>query len=227
MPGGAPLKRSSKRPCKYGPRDSDGLCPKKPKSSSSSSKSTSSRSSKKPCKYGERVNGLCPKKPKAAKAGPTVKKLTSVTAASRQAGEVLRSDKATGAQKKEAVRVLTTAVAGEVTRKVGEQVVETAKKKVTSRSGKAAIKKAVKTAAPIAGVAVKSAGAAGAILYVGGKALTANRAREAKSYAKQQLALTEKRLGKQKLTAEQKKTLLAQYEAHALKKAPTNSYSGK
>lgn len=51
--------KKAKRPCKYGPRDSEGFCPKKPKSSGSRV------SSKRPCKYGPRdSNGLCPKRPK-------------------------------------------------------------------------------------------------------------------------------------------------------------------
>lgn len=47
----------SKKPCKYGPRDSDGFCPKAPK------KPKKARA-KKPCKYGPRdADGYCPKKP--------------------------------------------------------------------------------------------------------------------------------------------------------------------
>lgn len=77
MPGGAKLRATSyaraksaasssrkvsaasSRPCKYGPRDSEGRCPKKPKSAAK----------KKPCKYGARTSeGLCPKKPRASSA---------------------------------------------------------------------------------------------------------------------------------------------------------------
>lgn len=49
-------KSKSKKPCKYGPRDDDGYCPKKP----AAAKSTKG---KKPCKYGARIDGYCPKKP--------------------------------------------------------------------------------------------------------------------------------------------------------------------
>lgn len=49
----------SKRPCKYGPRDADGFCPKAPRRSSGRS-----GASKRPCKYGPRdADGYCPKKP--------------------------------------------------------------------------------------------------------------------------------------------------------------------
>jgi hypothetical protein len=63
LPGGAPVKKktASKRPCKYGPRDADGYCPKKPKATRSSS--TTKTASKRPCKYGPRdADGRCPKK---------------------------------------------------------------------------------------------------------------------------------------------------------------------
>lgn len=47
---------TSKRPCKYGPRDDAGYCPKKPAGARSTSK--------RPCKYGPRdAAGYCPKKP--------------------------------------------------------------------------------------------------------------------------------------------------------------------
>lgn len=47
----------SKRECKYGPRDADGKCPKKPKAAKKAR-------AKRPCKYGPRdADGYCPKKP--------------------------------------------------------------------------------------------------------------------------------------------------------------------
>lgn len=50
---------SSSRPCKYGPRDADGKCPKAPK------KPKKARA-KRACKYGARdADGYCPKKPSA------------------------------------------------------------------------------------------------------------------------------------------------------------------
>jgi len=63
----------SKKPCKYGPRDSDGYCPKAPKKAKTAAK-------KKPCKYGPRdEDGYCPKKgtytSSSTKAAP-VKKMT-------------------------------------------------------------------------------------------------------------------------------------------------------
>jgi len=60
FPGNSSSMRSSstksKKPCKYGPRDADGYCPKKPKAAKKATK-------KKPCKYGPRdSDGYCPKK---------------------------------------------------------------------------------------------------------------------------------------------------------------------
>lgn len=231
MPGGAPLKSSSTRKCKYGPRDSDGRCPKKPRVSSSSSRTSSgSSSSKRPCKYGPRGDdGLCPKKPKAAKKerSPSVKQLRSVDAAARQAGEVIRSKKATGDQKREAVKVLGAAVAAEVGKKTVEHTVDRAKQAAKSKAGRAALKKAAKKAAPVAlGVAraVPVAGGAAATLYVGGKALTAQRKREATAFANAELR---KLRAKMKVTDAQAKTLWQQYYEFKLKQPVTNSFSGK
>lgn len=229
MPGGAPLSRpSSKRPCKYGPRDLKGLCPKKPKSSATKS---SGSSTKRPCKYGPRgADGLCPKKPKAPPRTPAVKQLKSVDGAARQAGEVLRSKKATKSQKQEAVKVLGTAVAGEATKKVGESIAREAKKAV--RQNKAPITKAAKKVAGSAAVAAGArAGLVGAAiagtLAAGGAALSANRRREAAAFAKAQLARTKSKLPKGALSAAQEKTLYDQYYQFALSKPVTNPYSGK
>ena len=228
MPGGAPLRSaSSKRPCKYGARV-DGKCPKKPKAASSGASARSGGPSKRPCKYGARTpDGKCPKAPKKAKATPTVRDLKSVSGASRQAGEVLRSRTATSSQKREAVKVLGAAVAAESGKKIAESAYQTAKKKATSRAGQAAIKKAVKKAAPIAATVVRGGVATGAVLYAGGKALSANRRRECRAYAKAQLTATEKRLGKQKLSSEQRATLLRQYQEHCEKQPVTNTFTGK
>lgn len=232
MPGGAPLRSaSSKRPCKYGARDSDGRCPKKSSAASARASAPSGARSKPPCKYGPRdQNGLCPKKPKTPRAAkaPTVRQVKSVDAAASQAGEVLRSSKATRSQKKEAVKVLGSAVAGEATKKVAQHVAREVKKAATSKSGKAAVKSALTKAAKVAGVVPTVAGI-GATLYVGGKVLKANRSRECKAWAKEQLRLTEQRLGAgaKQLTAEHRATLLAQYEDHCNKKPVTNPFVGK
>lgn len=54
-----------KPPCKYGPRDEYGYCPKKPAAEKGSSRSSSGG---KPCKYGDRLeDGSCPPKPKTQK----------------------------------------------------------------------------------------------------------------------------------------------------------------
>jgi hypothetical protein len=229
MPGGAPLRRSrSSRPCKYGARDEDGRCPKAPKRAAAAK----APRAKAPCKYGERdADGRCPKKPKSARAAkaPTVKKLKSVDGAARQAGEVLRSDKATKAQKHEAVKVLGSAVAGEASKKVAGDVARQAKKAVRQSGGARAVAK--KVAKVAAGSAAVRAGAVGAgiagTLYVGGKALDANRRREAAKWAAKQVSLTKKRLAPQKLTPEQEATLYRQYFDHFVQQPVTNPFLGK
>lgn len=228
MPGGAPLRTtsSSKRPCKYGPRV-EGLCPKKPKSSAAKASSSGSASKKKaPCKYGPRTaDGLCPKKPKAAPKGPSVKKLKSVSGAANQAGQVLRSDKATTQQKTEAVKVLGAAVAAESGKKVVEHIAKEARKQIAKPSTrKAAVNLAKKTAGAVK--AVGTATAIGATLAIGGAALDAQRDREARKYADRELAATKKRLGG-KITAEQAATLHQQYMDFYKKQPVQNPYLGK
>lgn len=223
MPGGAPLKaRSSKRPCKYGPRDSDGRCPKKPKSASARSKSASG---KRPCKYGPRgADGLCPKKPKSQRA-PSVRDYESVSRAAQQAGQVLRSSKATKEQKHEAVKVLGGAIAQESGKKIVEHTVREARKALKTPKGRAAAVKVAKSAAKAA-KAVGTATAIGAVLAIGGAALDANREREAQAYADRELAATRKRL-KGGLTPQQAATLRQQY-VDFFKKQPTqNPFLGK
>lgn len=233
MPGGAPLKSSRKRPCKYGPRDAEGHCPKKQRTSSGTSSGSSGgsrkRASKRPCKYGPRdENGLCPKKPKTPRAqrAPSVRDYESVSAASRQAGQVLRSKKATSEQKKEAVKVLGSAVAGEVGKKVAEHTYREAKKAVRTPEGRAALKQGAQIAKKV-GKGTLVGVAIGTTLHYGGKVLDAQREKEAKAWARQQLAATKQRLGKQKLTAAQEATLLKQYEDHFKKRPVTNPYTGK
>lgn len=215
MPGGAPLKKTSKRPCKYGPRDSEGKCPKKPPTPrKSSSSQAASKSSKRPCKYGPRTpEGRCPPKPKAPK---KVKQLQSVEGAAKQATQVLRSKEATTSQKKEAVKVLGTAVAVDVTKKVAADAQRKAKQALKKPETRKAIAKVAKEyGIPVAKAAGVATGV-GVTLAVGGAALSANRAREAKKYADRELAKTKKKLGKA-LTPEMEKTLHKQYEDHAKK----------
>lgn len=226
MPGGAPLTKRSSRPCKYGPRDEEGRCPKAPKKA----KATSSPKPKPPCKYGPRTaDGKCPKKPKAPKSEkqPTVRQLKSVDGAARQAGEVLRSKKATSTQKKEAVKVLTTAVAGEVGKKVAEHTYREAKKAVRQNKDtlKSAAKSAAKAAAGSAAVRAGVYGAAAAgVVAAGGAALSAQRRKEAKAFADRELAKTRKKV---KLTDAQASTLWQQYYDFKLKQPVTNSFVGK
>lgn len=216
MPGGAPLKKpraSSKRPCKYGPRV-DGLCPKKPRAGSSSrtsaGRSPSSRK-KAPCKYGPRdADGRCPKKPKAPRA---VRQYRTASAAGRQAGEVLRSKEATREQKKEAVKVLGTAVAVESGKKVTQQVAREAKKQLRTPAGKALVKRATRTLGTVA-KKVGGATAIGAVIGAAAVGIDKSKRREAKKAAQRELAATKKRLAPQRLTAQQEAELLRQYEEH-------------
>lgn len=231
MPGGAPLQSRSKgkRACKYGPRDEEGRCPKKPKASAGSKSSKRTAKAKPPCKYGPRdAEGHCPKKPKTARKdrAPSVRDYESVSSAARQAGQVLRSKKATTEQKHEAVKVLGAAVATESGKKVVEHTVREARKALRTPSGRAAAARVAKSA----GKAVKAVGTAtaiGAVLAIGGAALDANRRREARAYATRELAATKKRLAPQKLTAEQEATLRRQYEEYYAKLPVQNPYTGK
>lgn len=231
MPGGAPLTKARARsrklaPCKYGPRDEQGRCPKKP----AAPKKARSTKPKPPCKYGPRdENGRCPKKPASSKQakGPQVKELKSVDGAARQAGEVIRSKTATSSQKKAAVRVLGQAVAAESGKKVAEHVVREAKKAVRQSGGaKAVVKKVAGSAgaATLARAGLYGAAFAG-VLYTGAVALNAQRAREAKKWADEQLSITRKRLPQ--LTVGQAQTLWNQYFEHAMKRPVTNSFVGK
>jgi len=73
---------------------------------------------------------------------------------------------------------------------------------------------------------------AGVVLPVGiaiaaAKQIPKQRQRDAKKFADRELARTKKKLGKQRLTAEQEATLRQQYYEHALKKPVSNSYLGK
>lgn len=235
MPGGAPLSRaSSRRPCKYGPRDSDGHCPKRPRTprSSSAPRSAAGGSSKRPCKYGPRgSDGYCPKKPanaSHAKAAPRVRDYETVERAARQAGQVLRSKKATKEQKHEAVSVLGQAVATEVGKKVAEHVGKEAKAALTKPETQAALKSAVAKAAPVA-AAVARGSVVGlgiyATLALGGKALTSQREREAARFADSELAKTKKQLPQ--LTQDQGVTLWKQYFDFKMKQPVTNTYLGK
>lgn len=65
-------------PCKYGPRDADGRCPKAPAAGRAASAATArgfaNVKAKAQCKYGPRgADGFCPKKPAAARSARTTK----------------------------------------------------------------------------------------------------------------------------------------------------------
>lgn len=231
MPGGAPLRKRAKRkksaapaerPCKYGPRDEEGYCPKKPKAAKRGSSGSSRAKKKPPCKYGPRdADGYCPKKSNAKPRSnaPAYKKV-------EYAARTVSNPKATRSEKSEALRAAGTAVAVDA----GKSVARDARRALQKRGVKQKAVAAVKKYAPVAlGVAKRAAipvAIATGTLYAGGKALTANREREAQAFAKRELANTEKRL-KRKLTAQERSTLQRQYVEYARKKPVTNSFSGK
>lgn len=241
MPGGAPLgsgpagstkkRKPSKRTCKYGPRDADGFCPKRPTSSRSSSSAKPARV-KPPCKYGPRgADGYCPKKPKAkphernAQAAPTVRDYSTVDRAAQQAGEVIRSKKATKEQKRKAVQVLGEAVAGEATKKVGEHIAREAKKTIKNPKVRAqvisAAKKVLPAAAAFTGQVVVPIAIGAAAAY----GISKNHDTKAKKWADDQLRATQKKM---RLTPQQSTTLWHQYYEFALKQAAaTNTFLGK
>jgi hypothetical protein len=234
MPGGAPLaspragvstkRKPSKRACKYGPRDADGYCPKAPKVSRSSKPPKAARA-KPTCKYGPRdANGFCPKKPKVTrdKKAIAVKDYESVDRAASQAGQVLRSSKATKEQKHEAVSVLASAVGGEVAKKVGEHAAREIKKASGNPKAQAAIKKALGSLPILGGLGV-AAGAA--TVYAAAKGIGREHDKRARAWADAQLATTRKST---RLTQAQADVLWKQYYDFALKQAAaTNTFIGK
>lgn len=230
MPGGAPLKASSKRPCKYGPRVG-GLCPKKPKSSSTSSKNASGSKSKPraACKYGPRVNGLCPKKPKAP-AKEKVRKYATVQNAAREAVRVSRSGKATTSQKREAVRQVAIAGGTEIAKGIAREGKAEVKKQLRTKAGKELVAKATAVglgvAKAVGRASVPVAVATGAIVLAA-RGIESSKRKDARKAAERELSATEKRLGGQRLTAAQRAALLKQYEEFYYKKPITNSFSGK
>jgi hypothetical protein len=191
-------------------------------------KKVRAKKAKPPCKYGPRgADGYCPKKPKAPKKAREVRvrDLESVGAAGRQAGEVLRSSKATGEQKREAVGVLGQAVAVESGKKVAEHIAREGRKSLRTAEGRAAAKtlgrgavSAVKVLAPVAAIA--------GTLVVGGAVLDANRLRESEKKADAELKRTEKTLGR-RLTDKEHETLRQQYIEFFYKQPVVNPYLGK
>lgn len=163
-----------------------------------------------------------------AKAAPRVRDYETVDRAARQAGQVLRSSKATKEQKHEAVRVLGEAVAGEVAKKTAEHIGKEAKAALTKPETQAALKKAVVAAAPLAATVVKGT-AIGlgiyATLALGGRALTSNREKEAAAFADAELAKTKAKLPS--LTQDQGVTLWKQYFDFKMKQPVTNPFLGK
>lgn len=127
MPGGAKLRASSSRkarssasksskatgassrPCKYGPRDEDGYCPKKPKAP---------KKAKKPCKYGPRdAQGYCPKKP-SSYSPPTPGGSTSVL------DKKIKTRTSTGRESSTTIRKEANRIGGIVATQVGNKAAD-------------------------------------------------------------------------------------------------------
>lgn len=211
MPGGAPIKRrTSKRPCKYGPRDSDGLCPKKPRAAKTKKQKPPRK--KPPCKYGPRdADGYCPKKPRAAAAA------AAVTLANPRATPEQR------AHAKQTIAKKTTSIisrsaeagAGAAATEFHKQALSTAKRR--ARTKEVAIKVGKAAAVGAARLATR-----GSVLFLKGGGNPTHRAPRAgkaaprmtsAQWATQELQRTEARLPKgQKLTRAQRKTLYQQYK---------------
>ena len=135
---------------------------------------------------------------------------------------MLRSREATTSQKKEAVKVLGTAVAGEVAKKVGEHAVREARKAVRQPIVRETLKKAA-PAVLATGVGVTLAAAAIAAAAIG---IEKEHAKRAAQWASKTLEQAAKKLPS--LTPEQASTLWHQYYDYALKQpAATNTFLGK
>lgn len=210
-PGGARLsssKQSSsgkKRPCKYGPRDADGFCPKKP-ATPRAAKAAKAPKKKPPCKYGPRdADGYCPKKPKTTREMQAVITLAkgSSTPEQREHAKKTLKTKTTSIVARSAE-----AGAAAAARDLHKQLAGTAKRRAaTAAAIKTGAAKIVKGAAVIA---PRAAGAAGVLLMSGGGGADWGAARR---WAKEQLAETE-RLLKRKLTKAERDRLYQQYQAH-------------
>lgn len=205
MPGGAPLKKraASKRPCKYGARDADGLCPKKPRAAKAAKKTTARK--KPPCKYGPRdADGYCPKKPRNAAAAAAVTLATpGKTAAERAHAKKTLARKTTSTVSQAAQAGVSAGIT-----ELHRQTLGTAKRRAAT---KAALKSAGKKIASGAAYIAPRAAAAGAVLMLaGGGGADWSAARK---WAKQQIAETEARL-KRKLTKAERDPLFQQYQAY-------------
>lgn len=208
LPGGAPMpsKRSSSSSSKKKRTSSKPSAKPKPRAAAT-------RKAKPPCKYGPRdADGYCPKKPstfKSTRANPTRVTAKTTDAAVEQGIKVLTNPKASTEQKSAAVQQVGTTI-----------LTDAARKSVRKNAPK--IKETLKEIAPAAGIVAGSA----VVLKVGGKALTANRQREAKKFADAELAKTKKRMGSQ-ITPQIAATLWQQYYDFKLKQPVTTSYLGK
>jgi len=210
MPGGAPLRRSSsKRPCKYGARDSDGLCPKKPKAAPKP---------KKPCKYGARVNGLCPKKPfsRSSRSSSASSAESSSSVLDRQ----IKTKTKTGRTTTTTPRKVITKVADQVAREAGNKAADATYewlKKPENRD-------ALKTGAIVALGRLRALASPIAAILAGawagwkiGSYNSAVREQGAQNYASSQIALVTK-LAKRALTIKEA-TLLRDFHADQFRKA--------
>lgn len=214
LPGGAPIrKKASKKPCKYGERDAEGFCPKKPKGPARAKKS------KAPCKYGPRdADGFCPKKPKKpVEAKPKGKLDVEIFAGVTPSGKVK-----TTTPKKILYSTITKA-SDELTRKG----VDEGLKWINSEKGKAALAsgapKALKFLGTL-GIAGAIASAVIGLSLVAGRAVSARDDKAADDFARKELASTMFRLPKkarEAVTQQMQETWLDQYRRFWLGKIQT------
>lgn len=135
---------------------------------------------------------------------------------------MLRSSQATGSQKREAVKVLGQAVAGEVGKKVAEHAAREGKKAL----GQPAVRAALKRVAPAAVAVTVYTALAGAAIAAAAYGIERDHAKQAAAFANRELERTAR--GVKDLTPEQAATLWHQYYDYALKQpAATNTFLGK
>lgn len=219
MPGGAPIKARKKRPCKYGPRDADGLCPKAPKKARAAKAGSTTRaasSGKRPCKYGPRdADGRCPKKPSTAGSRTRVTAQTA-KGATKQAAEVLANRRATSEQKVQAVTQAATTVGVDVAKTKVRRALAPARIAKTKKVVREMAQKA-QPAAVLLGKTTAVA-AAGAAAYKASRALTDYDARKRAEAAVRRVEKAMKKQYPNGLPADMRATLLAQHYEFEKKK---------
>ena len=200
------------RDCKYGPRNPDGSCPKKPKK-------PRTKKAKKPCKYGPRDSeGYCPKRPSQYSSDSQ----SSGASSTSWLDKPLPTTTKTGRKTTTTARKAITKGAEEVAKKAADETYESLKKwyakpenRQTLTQKGAGVVSFVKSAAPWVASALAIWWAARPVL-----AMTAQRLeQQAQNYASLQIANTVK-LAKRALTIDEMTRLREFYRLQFL-----NSYN--